>query len=384
MAESVYNPLIVADEIIFKDVDGQFMVLRGETVEPWHAIPRPAVVTAVPVRLLASPRSDAAPLDPLVSQVVKELALPFADAVLRQRLWSFVLSRFKDIRDEIEIREALERPVKVGGLGLPPPQAEQAIGIIERHFERWIEGRRRQQDQAVAALQANVGNMAPPVMAPAMLQPTFVMPSATIPQRSAPLRPLPPPPPAAVPLPPLGMVSRPPPALRHDVPQTPSIPPVTAPAPRLEPPPPLAPRTVPTPAAVVAPEQPPLMPPIAPPQAAAVPAVRYRPQLVGPLEEIRQMTLLDFRRLDVDPHQATAHVREKIALLEQQSFAHKAAAIAAWRASVVFARYTAAAAAAMAGKIPITDVLPSGPTDPDTLSVAEFEAVADFNRTLRF
>lgn len=97
------------------------------------------------------------------------------------------------------------------------------------------------------------------------------------------------------------------------------------------------------------------------------------------------MTLVDFRRLDSDPGKATQRLREKIALLEQQSFGHKAAAIAAWRRSETFQQYAEIAAAAMTEKKSITGIITARQSAGATsLTIAEFEAIADFNRTLRF
>jgi len=129
----------------------------------------------------------------------------------------------------------------------------------------------------------------------------------------------------------------------------------------------------------------PQLPPLPASVAPIVPSVRVRPKLVGPLEEISELTVVDFRRLDADPAKATQRLREKIVLLEQQSFAHKVAAIAAWRKSEVFRRYTELASVAMVEKKPMVEVIAARKaSEADVFTVEEFEAIADFNRTLRF
>ncbi|MDO8559801.1 MAG: hypothetical protein Q7S23_02065 [bacterium] len=386
MPEAVYNPFTGSEEVLFKDADGQLKVLRGGIVEPW----RSAVPTAVPLLPASVPAalpSQSSPVESFVEQVIKELALPLPDPVLQKRLRTHILARFKDVRDAIETREAMARPLKVGGLGFTAEQAETSSVVIERHYRRFSEASRRQQDQAVAQLQANVSEVAP-------LTPSAPVPAAPIaPPRRMSLQPLPPAalPPTVPPLPPVRPPTRPPLMSRPSA----AVSPVPSAVP-LEPPSLPVPTRFPQPVPAVPPLAPPAMlPPVAratepftpspEPMAEEVPAVRYRPQLVGPLEEIGQMTLQDFRRLDADPRRATDRLREKIVLLEQQSFAHKAAAIAAWRSCEVFNLYTATAGRAMAEKRPISEMLGSNAT-PGTsiLSVAEFEAIADFNRTLRF
>ena len=113
--------------------------------------------------------------------------------------------------------------------------------------------------------------------------------------------------------------------------------------------------------------------------------VRFRPKLTGPLEELREMTLMDFRRLDPNPRNATDRISEKIALQEQQSFAMKAKAIAAWRQCEIFRLYADLAGEAMSGKQAIAEVIGRWQAaGTASLTAAEFEAIADFNQTLRF
>ena len=384
MPEAVYNPFTGSEEVLFKDADGQLKVLRGGIVEPWRSAAQPtaapSVLASPPVPLSPQP----SPVESFVGQVIKELALPLPDPILQKRLRTQVLARFKDIRDAIETREAMARPVKVGGLGFAAEQAETASAVIEKYYRQFSEGSRQQQDQAVAQLQANVSGVIPQ-------GPSIPISTAPIaPPRRMSLQPLPPAAPARMTVPPPppkrpSLISRPsvavPPGPSALPPELPSL---LVPTRSLQPEPavlPIAPPAMLPPLPRLA--EPPA--PAAEPAAEQVPEVRYRPQLVGPLEEIGQMTLQDFRRLDADPRRATEHLREKIALLEQQSFAQKAAAIAAWRSCEVFNLYTATAGRAMAEKRPISEMLGAQAT-PGTpvLSIAEFEAVADFNRTLRF
>lgn len=399
MADSVYNPLSGADEILFKDIDGGLKVLRGEAVTEWQP---PAAEPSPPVSTAARPAAPAvppSPFDPLVDAVISELQIPL-DPVRSRRLRSIVLSRFKDIRDAIEIREVLLRAPAAGGLGLSGGMLDRAAGIIDRQYQRFTEGKRQQHDLTYAALSANVGPAAPPPLPKSVPVPLTPLPAKIAPAippapKVSPItRPLSVPPAQTATRPPPPAIEQPAMPQKSFVPASaiPPVRPVFAPVaaqplggPAVAPSVPQV-KSAPSVPAKVQPDADAAAVPTPPVvQPAAAPPVRYHPKLVGPLEELRDLTVQDFRRLDADPHQATVRIAEKIALLEQQSFAHKAAAIAAWRKSEVFTRYMELAAAAMDDKRPITQVLaerPAGEKPP--LTVVEFEAIADFNRTLRF
>ncbi|MDD5110684.1 MAG: hypothetical protein PHI63_05750 [Patescibacteria group bacterium] len=434
MPDSVYNPFTDAEEVLFKDADGQLKVARKDSVEPWH--PSESAALDAEAFLLVAPRAPD-PLEMLADRVVAELKLAMPDEVLRKRLRNTVLSRLKDVRDQIETRETLTRPTKVGGLGLPPEVTENVLKIIERYVQQHDDRERNLIDQAIKEIEASVGMPLPSTdapdpgapaqatAAPAILAqqgnytpsrpPVTVPPPAPAPSRGSPppssfrLTPLPavsspavpplPPyrvPPVAPPRPsPSPVQSRPAVAAAQPRPMAAPAPvpwverPGEQPRPAKLPvaPPPREPLPLPRTPTVSAPVTPPPSAPVSPvePALPAPPPVRPRTKLVGPLEELREMTLVDFRRLDEDAAKATSRIQEKIAILEQQSFGHKAAAIAAWRSSEVFKRYTELAAAAMGEKKPVGDVMKSMQSaGREVLTVAEFEAIADFNRTLRY
>lgn len=96
------------------------------------------------------------------------------------------------------------------------------------------------------------------------------------------------------------------------------------------------------------------------------------------------MTVKDFRRLSRDPHEATLKLRDKIDLLVEQSFEIKTAGIKAWQDSEVNRLYLSMLRASLEGK-PILDVIAEkeGKNEP-VLTKAEFDAVMELNRKLRF
>ena len=94
------------------------------------------------------------------------------------------------------------------------------------------------------------------------------------------------------------------------------------------------------------------------------------------------MTLDEFRRLDPDPTLATGKVLQMIHVLEQESLIKKAEGIAAWKASPVNQLYVNVGNESLKQGKAVTEILQSSADH--QLSVAEFTAIADLNRQLRY
>jgi hypothetical protein len=108
-------------------------------------------------------------------------------------------------------------------------------------------------------------------------------------------------------------------------------------------------------------------------------------RLMGPVEELRSITLKDFRRLSKDPKEATLKLKDKVDLLgEEQSFEVKTSGIKAWRESPVNKLYLEILRRSLEGK-PITDVIAElEAKGEDALTKPEFDAIMKFNREIRF
>jgi hypothetical protein len=113
--------------------------------------------------------------------------------------------------------------------------------------------------------------------------------------------------------------------------------------------------------------------------------VKYVPKLVGPVEELREMTLIDWRRLGSTPAMAASKVKEKISLLERQSFGQKIAGIKAWQESEVNKLYLEISRESLAKGVSadqiITERVSAGKT---TLTGDDYRAVMELNRSLRY
>ena len=103
-------------------------------------------------------------------------------------------------------------------------------------------------------------------------------------------------------------------------------------------------------------------------------------KLVGPLEELANISLNEFRVLGRVPKEAVNKIYEKITILEHDSVEEKVKGIVAWKRSPVYQEYVAVGNEALVSGEKITTVLQRH----QQLSVEEFEAIADLNEQLNF
>ncbi|MEA3249552.1 MAG: hypothetical protein U9Q03_04305 [Patescibacteria group bacterium] len=85
-----------------------------------------------------------------------------------------------------------------------------------------------------------------------------------------------------------------------------------------------------------------------------------------------------------DPNEATLKIKDKIDLLENQSFSHKTAGIEAWRESPTNKLYLDILRQSLEG-IPVVDVIGKmEEAGKEVLTKVEFDSIMALNRTLRF
>lgn len=113
--------------------------------------------------------------------------------------------------------------------------------------------------------------------------------------------------------------------------------------------------------------------------------VKFEKKLVGPIDELANMTLIDFRRLAADPQGAVAKVKEKIELLGQDGFSQRMAGINAWHDNEVNKFYRLLGQASMSEGRPIEEIIKERLlAGKPTLSIDELEAIIELNKALRF
>ena len=113
--------------------------------------------------------------------------------------------------------------------------------------------------------------------------------------------------------------------------------------------------------------------------------VKFFKQTSGPIDELENMTIIEFRRIAADPKVIIRKIKEKIDLLEEQGFSKKMEGISAWHKSEVNRFYRLLGQTSMSEGKPIEEIIRTRLfAGKPTLSLDEFEAVMELNRQLRF
>lgn len=286
-------------------------------------------------RIEALEAQPAVDLDAVIRKLTTQFNLSFGDPQLQARFRKTVEARLRDIRDDLETMDVLTRSTKVGGLALDPAVAERIMETIGPEAER-IHGLKRPEPPRPAA--QRVG---PPIPKPQPLRPAAPIAAGPLPVPPAPAKP------------------------------TWAVPPAPRPVP---PPPPPAPK----------PMTPKIERPAVAPDRRVVEDIRRPVRLVGPVDELKQMTLEEFRRLG-PPSTATKKVKEKIAALAEESFGKAVEGIKGWRESGVYREYLAIGRESLETAKPIAEVVVAKQARGEQmLSKEEFLAVLQLNKELRF
>jgi hypothetical protein len=113
--------------------------------------------------------------------------------------------------------------------------------------------------------------------------------------------------------------------------------------------------------------------------------IAFSKRLVGPVEELRTLGLLDFRRLSKDPRQAATKVKDKVGLLENEGYDKKIEGIKAWRSSPLSQLYIELTRTAVLKGIPIPELLAQRrAAKEETLTDEELKELIALNAELRF
>ncbi len=103
-----------------------------------------------------------------------------------------------------------------------------------------------------------------------------------------------------------------------------------------------------------------------------------KPTHLGPVEELRYITLTDFRRLSTNPEEAAARLRQKFFNLKDESYILYMNGLTAWRQSPLFTDYTNAAISALNSKIKMTDES----MDKEKIQIPEIQALVVMQKQL--
>ncbi|MFA6593687.1 MAG: hypothetical protein WCT16_00340 [Candidatus Buchananbacteria bacterium] len=319
------------------------------------------------------------------TSIILSFGYPVSDEVMIKRLGSIIIARLKDIRDELETKENLMKSRKVGGMEFPEADADRILKIIKSVVAGQAApadaGAVSKELQEILAANEEADTITPPVEkqqprispAPPTIEMEDGLPVIRMPDDLM-IRPRDE---SAVLEKKLGLT----PSFEQGrkKPQLPTaaqdVKIKTAKDLPLPQPQPFAARET-------------FTGNLAMPRSTGRPNlddVKFNKKLMGPIEELESMTLIDFRRLSPDPVAVTAKIKEKIDLLEQEHFGKKIDGIAAWHKNEVSKFYRLLGQTAMAEGKSIETVIKERLTDgKPTLSLDEFHAVMGLNRNLRY
>ncbi len=113
--------------------------------------------------------------------------------------------------------------------------------------------------------------------------------------------------------------------------------------------------------------------------------VKYEPKLVGPVEELKRMTLGDLRKISADPETAAERIKDKINVLGEESLGKKIQGIKAWRQSPIYKMYLELGQKSLKSGLPVGKITEElGQDKEKSLTEEEFNAIMKLNKELRF
>lgn len=268
-----------------------------------------------------------------------------ADEVMLKRLENIIIARVRDVRDDLETKESLIKSKKVGGMEFSDADADKLLNLIKN----------RDSTSAPAEIKTKTD------VKPANndFQPTFEMedglPVVRMPEKNSGPKLLEP-----------EKLLQPPDDVKIKA-ETSALP---------------APNPAPYIAEKIIPES------VLNAKTANRPNlddVKLEKKLMGPVEELENMTIIDFRRIAADPRAAVNKIKEKIDLLEGDGFSQKIAGISAWQKSEVSRFYRLLGQLSMSEGRNIEDIIKERlMSGKPTLSLDEFHAVMELNKILRY
>ena len=339
------------------------------------------------LRLGASP----APADynQLVETIMSDFGFIPGDEVLKKRLANIILSRIKDLRDEMETRNVLQKSRKVGGLDFNEDQSDELLDLIKEKLRAGVlknvvasaetavvKPELPKASEQLAELKAEIESVKPKIAKQKLTEEQLTikpiaggsgsknstiaireedgLPVISMPDDERPV--VAPPRPTAIKSPPI------------------KIPDPINPAPQPLPTHPIKKLMA---SAKISPNQMGYKP--------KMDDVRFVAKTMGPIEELANMTLMDFRRLGATAQKMTAKITEKIDLLEKDSLARRIEGINAWHKNEVSRFYRLLGQESMKTNTGIEKIITSRTqANKPTLSIDEFHAIMELNKGLRY
>jgi len=109
------------------------------------------------------------------------------------------------------------------------------------------------------------------------------------------------------------------------------------------------------------------------------------PKVMNPIDELRYMDLVNFRRLSPEAGKQVAKIKEKINLLEEENYSRRLEGIKGWRQSLINKLYLSIGQQSISESKPVDVIIEERKNaGQDYLTLEEFKAIMDLNKELRF
>ncbi|MEI6287971.1 MAG: hypothetical protein WCP18_00070 [bacterium] len=113
--------------------------------------------------------------------------------------------------------------------------------------------------------------------------------------------------------------------------------------------------------------------------------VKFTPKLQGPIEELNNMTLIDWRRLGEKTESRIAKIKEKLNLLEKDSYGRRLQGIEAWNKNEINKFYRLLGQESLVSGQEVESIIKERlEKGLPTLTLEEFHSVMELNRDLRY
>ncbi len=360
-------------------------------------------------------------LDKDIEVVIKEAGLVLPSAVAISRFKNIVSTYARGIRSKIDTRNTLSKDVKIGGLNLSPEEIDRVLKICDTRISKGLITPAVSTQSAPVAMPpvtrldkiiGSADKASAPISSEYNLKQALAKgeTKSIIPQALDTKHELPEPEEQLdLPKPKLDIkpkVEEKPIAAAATVaaPKAPAVaaapiaPKIIIPASALKvaPAAAIAPKSAATPAAVKAVPTPPISMAAArtlagkqaPAPSAARPQmhdIKPMPKVMGPIEELQFLDVVNFRRLGATPAEITSKVFSKIKLLEKDGYDKMVAGVRAWRQSPVSRLYLRLGQEAIAKGQPMKQVAEARKTaNQEYLNMEEIEAIVSLNSKLVF
>ena len=113
--------------------------------------------------------------------------------------------------------------------------------------------------------------------------------------------------------------------------------------------------------------------------------VKYVPRVMSPLDELKYLDLVNFRRLDKEPGKIVEKIKNKIDLLAEDGYGLRLEGVKFWRMSPVSRLYLEIGRLSISRNKPVDVIIEERKiAGGEFLTSEEFKAIMDLNKSLRF